>query len=400
MPGNFVVNTALLLLGSFAAVLLTEVAVRLAYDYLPGGVQHMVRDIRRWGITGPKLGPAWFDYCVADDDLIARNLPDLRRNRVQFGPALYHLSTTNAGFEGLGFRSPVQTGSIDGVVVGDSFSFCHHVEIEACWVTLVAAETGLAMANLAVPATGSVSHSRYLERYGRELEPRFVIWPYWVNDPREDFLQLIANRRPCPAVHQEIIPIGMREWLKQGSATANIIHALWQGFKSGPATAALRTDVYVFDTTDGRSLIAWRDEGGAQFPEVAAKGFELTLGALGLAARRSAARETAFLLLIAPSNLQVYADSLPNDVLRSEMKSENETTDRLIGFAVENGIDYLDLRAAFIERAAAGDELYPDYDVHWTARGNRLAAELVADWVQASVQQGARAERSRNSAER
>jgi lysophospholipase L1-like esterase len=120
---------------------------------------------------------------------------------------------------------------------------------------------------------------------------------------------------------------------------------------------------------------------------VGASGFELTTGAIGLAARRSNANNTQFLLLVAPSNLQVYAADLPSDVLRAEMAAENFATDQLITFAHERGIEFLDLRPAFIAAAARGEELYPSYDVHWTAAGNQLAANAVADWLEAKESQ-------------
>ena len=107
----------------------------------------------------------------------------------------------------------------------------------------------------------------------------------------------------------------------------------------------------------------------------------MTTAAIGLAARRSRARGSQFLLLIAPSNLQVYADKLPNEVLRAEMEAENRTTDQLIVFARENEIEYLDLRPAFIAAAARGEDLYPYYDVHWTPAGNELAADIVTAWI-------------------
>ena len=162
--------------GLLAAGLIVEAGLRLTYDYLPLPVQNIIRHVRVWNGAGPGLGPSWLDICVGDSYLSARNLPDLEKHRVQFGPSIYHVSTTSLGFPKVGFRTKViNNGRWDAVVVGDSFGFCHHVEIEDCWVTRVVDGTGLKLANLSVPGTGSASHSRYLETYGRRLNPRYVI---------------------------------------------------------------------------------------------------------------------------------------------------------------------------------------------------------------------------------
>ncbi len=370
------------------ALLLVEVGLRLAYGYLPFPVQNMIRHVRVWSSAGSSLGPSWLEICEGDSYLAARNLPNLKRHRVQFGPAIYHVSTTSLGFEHVGFRTMHNDSNRwDGVVVGDSFAFCHHVEMEDCWVTHVAERTGLKIANLAVPGTGSASHSRYLENYGRKLDPRYVIWQYWVNDPREDVQHVAGGLLPCMVAGTDrrgtMHNRGFLQWLKQFSISANLIkHTLVQLQKTTPDDEISTTDAYSFTTTKNRQLFAWRGEGAAIDSQVATSGFKMTTGAISLAARRSSIDKTQFLLLIAPSNLQVYADELPNDVLRTEVEAENFATDRLIEFAKDNNIDFVDLRPAFITAAARGEELYPYYDVHWTASGNKLAANAVVEWIQ------------------
>ncbi len=385
-PLRFTGPLALIVTGSLVALALVEVGMRSAYDYLPFPVQSMIRHVRAWGDAGQRLGPSWLETCVADSYLGARNLPDLQDRRVQFGPAIYHVSTTSLGFDGLGFRTPEDHGSWDGVVVGDSFAFCHHVEIEDCWVTRLATKTGLKLANLAVPATGSASHSRYLEKYGHKLDPRLVIWQYWVNDPREDVEHVVGGFLPCPKPpnnnDDNSSITNLRQRLKEYSIVANLVYQTWERRHTGDSTGAPdRSDAYFFKTTQNRRLFAWRGEGAASRSRVASVGFDMTTAAIGLAARRSNARGSQFLLLLAPSNLQVYAEQLPNEVLRTEMAAENLATDQLIAFARENGIEYLDLRPAFIAAAARGEDLYPYYDVHWTPAGNALTAEVVAAWI-------------------
>jgi hypothetical protein len=126
------------------------------------------------------------------------------------------------------FRTAANDHNVwDAVVVGDSFGFCHHIEMEDCWVTHVADSTELKLANLSVPGTGSVSHSRYLEKYGRKLNPRYVIWQYWVNDSREDVQHVANGFKPCPDPERNpdlrIRETELRQWLEQFSVSVNLI---------------------------------------------------------------------------------------------------------------------------------------------------------------------------------
>jgi len=374
--------------GALFAWLAFEIALRLAYPALPDGARTPLRRVRTWGIAGSRLGPEWTEHCVGDAYLGARNLPDLDGARVQFGPALYRVSTRSLGFDGVGFRTPEPATRWDAVVVGDSFAFCHHVDIAQCWVPQLARATGLTIANLAVPGTGSVSHARYLERYGRVLEPRLVIWQYWVNDPRDDFDHVVRGKLPCPRAAsgsgRSARGIGLKRLLFDGSAGASVLRAAWRRATDAPR-APKRTNTWVFETTEGRPLFAWRGEGAAPESNEGAAGWALTLRALREASHESERRGAAFLLVIAPSNLQVYAEQLPDEPMRAEMRAENRVSDALVAFAAQHAIGVLDLRPAFRAAAAHGEDLYPRYDVHWTPAGNRLAASEIASWVRAAL---------------
>ncbi len=378
--------SALVLVSCVASVLFFEVAIRAAYVYLPYPAQTLIREVHLYGWHGPKLGPPWWTYCVGDDYLGARNLPNLDQVRVQYGPTLYRLTTHSLGFEGLGFRTPEAHRHWDGVVVGDSFGFCQHLDIEHCWVTQLTRQSGLTLANLSVPGTGSASHSRYLEDYGRQLKPRLVIWQYWVNDPREDVLHVAGDVLPCPApAGPETMPRDLRAFLKRSSVIANLIYKSWQHHRGG--AQSISTDAAAFETTSGIKLLAWLDESAVPRSAIASTGFSMTTASIGLAARRTQATGGTFLLLIVPTNLQVYADVLPSEALHRELRYENTGTEQLIEFAREHDIAYLDLRPAFIAAAARGEVLYPARDPHWNAAGNTLAANEVARWVAAHATQ-------------
>ena len=375
----------LLLIGfsTFTGLLVAEITLRLAYDHLPLRIQQPIQHVGKWGPGYPPLGPSWFETCVGDLHLSARNLPNLTNKKVQFGPAVYAISTDRLGFEDVAFRTPNSPPPWDGIVVGDSFGFCHHINYEHCWVTQVEKATELRLANLSVPATGSVSHSRYLEKYGRQLNPHIVLWQYWVNDTREDVEHIHQGFTPCPRdehwIRGRYEPLSLYRLVKNGSAVANLAHSLWTQRHNKPGQQS--TGVYRFETTSGRKLFAWKGEGPAPASSVEKTGFRHTANAIKLGADRTREAGGKFLLLLPPSNLQTYAHELPTAILRDEARAENKMTDRIIEFAKQHNIAYLDLREAFIIAAKQGQHLYPDYDIHWTHEGNELAAKLVSEWL-------------------
>ena len=428
-------------LGFAVVFVFLEVTGRLAFDALPYPLQESIRTVRTYGFAGPPLASFWWQLCEGNLDLGAVNDAGLDDVRVQFGPAIYRVTTHDHGYGDVGFRSSSAEGPWDGVVLGDSFAFCHHIDLEDCWVTHLEAERGLRLANLGVPGTGSVSHLRHLEEFGLELEPELVVWQYWVNDMGDDVDQLRDELVPCPRPEQREPPpsfFSREGWVRSSVSlmlARDIGRELFpsfffeheeheeeefdeddfdeeepeedvdaeeqeladdetfedEAFEAADAEEEEledeeeeESDVYVFETTNGIELFAWRGEGLDVESPHGRDGFDLTTQAITEAAALTRAAGARFLLLIAPSNLQVYAHVLPDEeVLTEEHFHEKRASDRLVAFARERGIETLDLRPAFIEAARAGEVLYPNYDCHWNARGNELAAAQVSAWLEA-----------------
>ena len=368
----------LITMATLVGLIVAEAGVRVSYPWLPGRIQTVVAHVQTWRDPPRDLGPSWTEYCVGDDELGAFNRPNLEHAPVQFGPAYYHLTTHDLGFDGIGFRTSLQATGFDGVVVGDSFAFCHHVEQVDCWVDRLSSDTGLRLANLGVPGTGSASHSRFLERYGRQLEPRLVLWQFWVNDPRDDVEHVLMHALPCPKP-SESPPLASRSWrerLKTGSVLANLVHHAVERLR-GTGQDPRHPRLIRFEAA-GNEYVSWRGEVAPHNSAAGQQGFSFTTAAIGLAARRTSASGGHFLLVVAPSNLQILADDLTEPALKAIAGIENHVSDALIEWAREHDIQVLDLRAAFREATERGEVLYPPYDVHWTAAGNRLAAVEIA----------------------
>jgi len=109
-----------------------------------------------------------------------------------------------------------------------------------------------------------------------------------------------------------------------------------------------------------------------------------TLGHLRSTSRLLDREEVAYLLVALPAPAQVGPDQWkvgkvkwgmePDDVIQS-----TRMQDLLAVFASKEGVPYLDLLPAF--RARSRDRLFYDYDGHWTAEGNRLAAEEIFSFL-------------------
>src|SRR5262249_47092040 len=143
----------------------------------------------------------------------------------------------------VGFRSlQPQDGTVPAVALGDSFTFCF-TEVEACWVSVVAQRTGLKLANLGQPVTGSMSHARIYSDFVAKPElklgqPKLVLWQFYGNDFNDDYglalLNHTAKLPPPPKPETRPLPQGtLAIWLRENSAIYLILSTLVRGKDPG-----------------------------------------------------------------------------------------------------------------------------------------------------------------------
>jgi len=142
----------------------------------------------------------------------------------------------------VGFRSPQpQDGNVKAVALGDSFTFCF-TELPDCWVTLVAQRTGLPIANLGQPVTGSTSHARlyydFVAKPDLKLrQPRLVLWEFYGNDFNDDYglaaLDGTAKTPPLPQSAPPPAPGAVAKWLRENSALYVITGESLRGKQAG-----------------------------------------------------------------------------------------------------------------------------------------------------------------------
>ena len=76
-------------------VIAVELGLRLSYDYLPVRIQSIVKHVGKFGASPPILGPSWFETCIGDKYLAAKNRSNLVAKKVQFGLPTYRVSTNS-----------------------------------------------------------------------------------------------------------------------------------------------------------------------------------------------------------------------------------------------------------------------------------------------------------------
>jgi len=94
------------------------------------------------------------------------------------------------------------------------------------------------------------------------------------------------------------------------------------------------------------------------------------------------ARSIDLLLVLIPTKAEVYPEKLSDHAPASAMPYVAPYCRKLLGELAAAGVVIVDLLPAFIEQRDAGGELlYMPQDTHWTHRGLRLAAQIIAERV-------------------
>lgn len=364
------------------AWLLLEVLLRVLFFSLPPRLQLVLEHVKLtpFGDTRLMPDPIWqadIDYLT-----IARPVQDYD----QYGSAGVRFKVTTESLWGQrgAFRTTQAAVDrhVDGVAVGDSFTFCFTDEAD-CWVQRLGILTDRNLINLGVVSTGSVSHLRVLEAFSAPLKPPLVLWQWYGNDANEDY-GLARLRDETPALSDEAGPSPSLAWLDENSA------------------------VYVL-----LRLIAGQDEDyedSLQFldPETAAQGkirlgfgrpylwgaFDLSLptNVYGWERSQQALRDAralvqtwggSLVVLLMPTKEQVYRDLAEPLIGADHMALLDATYAAMLDFCAQTDLTCIDLLPVFQAHAQAGEQLYYTTDIHLNAEGNAVLADALAAWLAA-----------------
>jgi hypothetical protein len=362
-PGSAVI---LIVIGILFPLLTIEAAAHLFPNLIPLEIKSVFQNEQNQPlkglapdkILGYKYAPGLDDFLVPFEDDEASNT--------------YPVSTVSLGYADAGFRDDGLPAEPYAVVIGDSYTSCASVEMQACWVELVEQETGHDMANLGVVGYGPQQEAAMLARYGLPLQPKLVLWVFFPNDLNDAwrFDQFGNGAAQDGRFWQNPV----KAWLARNSVVYNIGAFFWYhrflfyNLSQAGDTGAPRDS----------NLVWWLTYTNLAIPEVA-DGLALTQAAILEARQQTLAQdnEARFVVVIFPYREQVYAPP----ALQPQLDQLNQA---LADFCRQQSLTCLDLTLALRERASQESEaIYFRKDIHLNTRGNKIAAELLAQALKA-----------------
>ncbi len=367
--------------GLLLAWLLVELLIRLLFFSLPPRLQLVLQHVHKTPLGDARLlpDPIW----QPDRDYLTITRPV--HNRVQFGSAEVRFTVSTEALWGsrLAFRTRQELVDryVDGVVVGDSFTFCFTDE-EDCWVQRLAQITGRNIINLGITSTGSLSHARVLTDFGLPLRPPLVIWQWFGNDANEDYGLAALRGETSVQSTNPAPPAPRRTWWDDHSALYVLLKLYLGQEDEFDATLQFHAPLYAerghvrlafgepylwsaFDMTQPHNLDGWER------------------GTAAIRAARAAVEEYGgrLVILLMPTKEQVYRD-LSEPLLGAEKLAVLDTPyQMMLDFCAAEGLTCLDPLPELQKYAQAGEQLYYTTDMHLNARGNEVLAQWLAGWL-------------------
>ena len=367
--------------GLLLAWLLVELLIRLLFFSLPPRLQLVLQHVHKTPFSDARLlpDPIW----QPDIDYLTITRP--AHNRVQFGSAEVRFTVSTESLWGarLAFRTRQELVDrhVDGVAVGDSFTFCFTDE-EDCWVQRLAQITGRNIINLGITSTGSLSHARVLTNFGLPLRPPLVIWQWFGNDANEDYgLAALRGETAVQSTNPAPLP-PKRTWWDDHSALYVLLKLYLGQEDEFDATLQFHAPLYAeqgdvrlafgepyllsaFDMTQPHNLDGWER------------------GTAAIRAARAAVEEYdgRLVMLLMPTKEQVYRH-LSEPLLGAEKLAVLDAPYQMMrDFCAAEGLTCLDPLLELQAHAQAGEQLYYTTDMHLNARGNEVLAQWLAAWM-------------------
>jgi hypothetical protein len=304
----------------------------------------------------------------------------------------FRVTTTQIQGSRMGFRSePFTLGDrVDAAVVGDSFSFCF-TDYEDCWVTRFARSTGLATMNLAQGSTGSVSHWRFIDTFGRTFEPPLVIWQFFVNDFNEDY-HLALLRGETEPLGDTTVPEypdssgPVVRWLRANSVAWVVLEtALF-----GESAYISDFERYHFSRPHSVEYNGHRLNFGQRYEQIASNLDDQRV-AYGVPTTRDALEQSkaavegwggTFAVFLIPTREEVYRHLTAPVMGEAAVEALGAPRRQMLELCTELELTCLDLLPALQDYAKQGEHLYYTDDMHLNPRGNEVVAAEVSAWLQ------------------
>lgn len=329
--------------------------------------------------------------------------------------ATFTIKTTSLGFESIGFRDDGIGESTDFriLALGDSFTMGSMVEAEDCWTEILEqrlSSQGVDVINAGRAGSSTVEEARLLETYGVELQPDVIVVGFTSGNDFRDIsrvanaqkvvkrqgsrriietvkdmlapypaLYQVANiaRRPKTIVDESLLVQSVRQgWLNLTGHRVRYKYAVKESKILPFSQDNVELHLWITDDPEQPGISPFVEdwdpyyEKGWQFLEATLMKIKATSQTIG----------AKLVVFIFPSPVQVYWDDIRDRVPDAQKYNVEKINRSLLDFCKQNDIYVYDLLREFKEKRFS-DQLYFPYDGHWSPAGNRLAAQLISDYI-------------------
>jgi hypothetical protein len=278
-------------------------------------------------------------------------------------------------YDDQGFRNPPELADWEVAVVGDSFTEAGYLPYEGLYTSVLAEELGVAVKNLGVSMTGSLSHAAYLEHFGLAPSVRHAVFVFFENDPLETSLELDALKRTRET--------GQRE-LREIETETSVLRHLY-GMLAGDQRRVIRHSHATFGPERIPVSTYFAPKGPDEIePELFVRIDEGLNLAFAEFARIAAEHGLTPWLVFMPCKARTHHGQLEFTERAEARVRDWEPSDlpEYVGrLAVKHGLRFRDLTPVLRAEAQRSNELLYNsmYDMHLNARGARLVGAALGE---------------------
>jgi hypothetical protein len=271
-------------------------------------------------------------------------------------------------YDRTGFRNDRDLTSADIVFLGDSYIEGALVPESEIVTSVLAELTGLEVANVALAGYGPGEELAALQKIGRPLNPKFVVWAFFEgNDPENLWVYnaWVEAGRPSTSESRPSLAgtLAQRFLRKDCRPDHNRIR-----YHSGTFHRENGKKVPVYFL--GRPSTGVSDATLSEIQAVISQAFTVTR-----------AMDADLLVLFVPWKYRVYREAI--EIPNKSRLPRWHVGDLPLRFArmlnqVSSEIRFIDLTSALAREAKAGQMVYLADDTHWSSDGHRVVAGAVA----------------------